>query len=86
MQKPRGMYTLKEEQIGFGPGPAKALPQVKSSYYETDPVLEKWNNHLEFSPISFCKFSYSTCTRNAMEVTFDNTLSQPQSAGACAHK
>lgn len=80
------MYTLKEEQIGFGPGSAKTIPQIKSSYYETDPVSGKWNNYLEFSPISFCKFWYSACTRNVMEMTFDNILSQPQSAEACAHK
>lgn len=34
MQKPRYVYALKEEQVGFGPDSAKPLPQVKSSYYE----------------------------------------------------
>lgn len=41
MEKPRCMYTLKEKQVGFGPDSAKLLPQVKSSYYETDAVMGK---------------------------------------------
>jgi len=41
MQKPRCMYTLKEEQVGFGPNSEKSLPQVKSSSYETDAVTGK---------------------------------------------
>lgn len=41
VQKPRRTYTLKEEQIGFGSNSEKPLPQVKSSYYETDAVMGK---------------------------------------------
>lgn len=41
MQKGRCMYTLKEEQVGFGPDSAKPLPQVKRSYSETDAVTGK---------------------------------------------
>lgn len=41
MQKPRCMYSLKEEQVGFGPASSKPLPEVKRSYYETDVVTGK---------------------------------------------